>query len=40
MLGPMGVKEYSGSYSDSVAEKAKFQEIALKKYDEQQTFIE
>ncbi len=40
MLGPDGIKEYSGSYSDSVAEKAKMHAIEEKKYEEQQIFIE
>lgn len=40
MLGPDGIKEYTGTYSDSVAEKAKMRAIEEKKYDEQQTFIE
>lgn len=40
MLGADGIKEYSGSYSDSVAEKAKMHAIEEKKFDEQQTFLE
>ena len=40
MLGVDGVKEYAGSYSYSVAEKAKYRAIEEKKYDEQQVFLE
>lgn len=40
MLGADGVREYSGSYSDSVAEKAKMHAIEEKKYEEQQMYIE
>lgn len=40
MLGSDGIKEYSGSYSESVAEKSKMHSIEEKKYEEQQMFIE
>lgn len=40
MLGPQGIKEYAWSYSYSVQEKKKYEEIAEKKYEEQQVFIE
>lgn len=40
MLGSDGIKEYAGSYSFSVAEKAKYHAIEEKKYDEQQVFLE
>lgn len=40
MLGIDGIKEYTWTYSDSVAEKAKLNAIEEKKFEEQQTFIE
>lgn len=40
MLGVDGIREYAGSYSYSVAEKAKSREREEKKYEEQQIFLE
>lgn len=40
MLGTDGIREYAGSYSYSVTEKAKAHEREEKKYEEQQIFLE
>lgn len=40
MLGENWIREYNGSYSDSVKQKAKEYELEVKKYEEQQIFIE
>lgn len=40
MLGGNWIREYNGSYSDSVKQKAKEYELEVKKYEEQQIFIE
>ncbi|MBS9784338.1 ABC-F family ATP-binding cassette domain-containing protein [Candidatus Gracilibacteria bacterium] len=40
MLGPNGIKKYSGGYSAAIQEKRKSQENTEKKYEEQQTMIE
>lgn len=39
ILGDRGMREYAGNYSFSVEEKEKNYEIALKKYEEQETMV-